>query len=144
GQALTALSDEIKQFLAGDTGGEELAEARGELAKAAADLEAIVGTMLTDLAATEKDVKSIYKVGLNTTRVLMASGDVVIGYLLLKGAAVAAGKLAGASAKDKPFYTGKIAAAKFFAHHVLPGVGLERGLAESVDQSLMELDEAAF
>ncbi|MEV6563416.1 acyl-CoA dehydrogenase [Streptomyces kronopolitis] len=144
GQALTALSDEIKQFLAGDTGGEELAEARGELAKAAADLEAIVGTMLTDLAATEKDVKSIYKVGLNTTRVLMASGDVVIGYLLLKGAAVATGKLEGASAKDKPFYTGKIAAAKFFAHHVLPGVGIERGLAESVDQSLMELDEAAF
>lgn len=144
GQALTTLSEEIKQFLAGDTGGEELAEARGELAKAAADLEAIVGTMLTDLAATEKDVKSIYKVGLNTTRVLMASGDVVIGYLLLKGAAVAAGKLAGASAKDKPFYTGKIAAAKFFAHNVLPGVGIQRGLAESVDQSLMELDEAAF
>ncbi|MFI9258975.1 acyl-CoA dehydrogenase [Streptomyces sioyaensis] len=144
GQALTALSEEIKQFLADNTGGEELAEARGELAKAAADLEAIVGTMLTDLAATEKDVKSIYKVGLNTTRVLMASGDVVIGYLLLKGAAVAAGKLAGASAKDKPFYTGKVAAAKFFAHNILPGVGVQRGLAESVDQSLMELDEAAF
>ncbi|MFJ6788506.1 acyl-CoA dehydrogenase [Streptomyces angustmyceticus] len=144
GQALTALSDEIKKFLADNTGGEELEQARGELAKAAADLEAIVGAMLTDLAATEKDVKSIYKVGLNTTRVLMASGDVVIGYLLLKGAAVAAQKLAGASAKDKPFYTGKIAAAKFFAHNVLPGVGVQRGLAESVDQSLMELDEAAF
>ncbi|MFF7229108.1 acyl-CoA dehydrogenase C-terminal domain-containing protein [Streptomyces sioyaensis] len=149
GQALTALSEEIKQFLADNTGGEELAEARGELAKAAADLEAIVGTMLTDLAATEKDVKSIYKVGLNTTRVLMASGDVVIGYLLLKGAAVAAEKLAGASAKavspkDVPFYTGKVAAAKFFAHNILPGVGVQRGLAESVDQSLMELDEAAF
>ncbi|MGW7024607.1 acyl-CoA dehydrogenase [Streptomyces decoyicus] len=144
GQALTALSDEIKKFLADNTGGEELEQARGELAKAAADLEAIVGAMLTDLAATEKDVKSIYKVGLNTTRVLMASGDVVIGYLLLKGASVAAEKLAGASAKDKPFYTGKIAAAKFFAHNVLPGVGVQRGLAESVDQSLMELDEAAF
>ncbi|MEW1749213.1 acyl-CoA dehydrogenase [Streptomyces angustmyceticus] len=144
GQALTALSDEIKKFLADNIGGEELEQARGELAKAAADLEAIVGAMLTDLAATEKDVKSIYKVGLNTTRVLLASGDVVIGYLLLKGAAVAAEKLAGASAKDKPFYTGKIAAAKFFAHNVLPGVGVQRGLAESVDQSLMELDEAAF
>ncbi|PBC83568.1 Acyl-CoA dehydrogenase [Streptomyces sp. 2224.1] len=144
GQALTALSDEIKKFLADNIGGEELEQARGELAKAAADLEAIVGAMLTDLAATEKDVKSIYKVGLNTTRVLMASGDVVIGYLLLKGAAVAAEKLAGASAKDKAFYTGKIAAAKFFAHNVLPGVGVQRGLAETVDQSLMELDEAAF
>ncbi|MBL1091208.1 MULTISPECIES: acyl-CoA dehydrogenase [Streptomyces] len=144
GQALTVLSEEIKKFLADNTGGEELAQARGELAKAAADLEAIVGAMLTDLAATEQDVKSIYKVGLNTTRLLMASGDVVVGYLLLKGAAVAAEKLAGASAKDVPFYTGKIAAAKFFAHNILPGVSVQRSLAESVDQSLMELDEAAF
>ncbi|MBZ4317933.1 acyl-CoA dehydrogenase [Streptomyces huiliensis] len=144
GQALTTLSEEIKKFLAEAAGGEELAAARDSLAKAAGELEAIVGTMLTDLAATEKDVKSIYKVGLNTTRLLMASGDVVVGYLLLRGAAVAAEKLPAASAKDKAFYTGKIAAAKFFAANVLPGVSVERTLAESVDQSLMELDEAAF
>ncbi|MGP3924500.1 acyl-CoA dehydrogenase [Streptomyces sp. 8N616] len=144
GQALTTLSEEIKKFLADATGGEDLAGARDELAKAAVDLEAIVGAMLTDLAATEKDVKSIYKVGLNTTRLLQASGDVVIGYLLLKGAAIAGEKLTSASAKDKAFYEGKIAAAKFFAHNVLPGVSVQRGLAETIDQSLMELDEAAF
>ncbi|MEU6113967.1 acyl-CoA dehydrogenase [Streptomyces sp. NPDC047117] len=144
GAALTTLSETIKKFLAEAVGGEELEGARGELAKAAGDLEAIVGAMLTDLAATEKDVKSIYKVGLNTTRLLLASGDVVIGYLLLKGAAVAQEKLATASSKDKAFYQGKIAAAKFFAHNVLPNVTVQRGLAESVDQSLMELDEAAF
>lgn len=108
------------------------------------DLEAIVGTMITDLTATGEDVKNIYKVGLNTTRLLMASGDVVVGYLLLKGAAVAAEKLRDASAKDVAFYQGKIAAAKFFAANVLPGVSTERALAESVDNSLMELDEAAF
>ncbi|WP_171164522.1 acyl-CoA dehydrogenase [Streptomyces sp. I05A-00742] len=144
GQALTLLSEEIKKFLAEAAGGEDLAPARDRLAKAAGELEAIVGTMLTDLAATEKDVKSIYKVGLNTTRLLMASGDVVVGYLLLRGAAVAAEKLPAASAKDKAFYEGKIAAAKFFAANVLPAVSVERKLAESVDQSLMELDEAAF
>ncbi|WP_431043361.1 acyl-CoA dehydrogenase [Streptomyces sp. P1-3] len=144
GQALTALSEEIKKFLAEATGGERLAAARDQLAKAAVDLEAIVGAMLTDLAATEKDVKSIYKVGLNTTRLLLASGDVVVAYLLLKGAAVATEKLADASAKDKAFYTGKIAAAEFFAREILPGVSAQRALAESVDQSLMELDEAAF
>ncbi|MEV4868783.1 acyl-CoA dehydrogenase [Streptomyces syringium] len=144
GQALTTLSEEIKKFLAEAAGGEDLAAARDQLAKAAVDLEGIVGAMLTDLAATEKDVKSIYKVGLNSTRLLMASGDVVIGYLLLKGAAVAAEKLGSASSKDKAFYEGKIAAAKFFAHNILPGVSVERSLAESVDNSLMELDEAAF
>lgn len=144
GQALTVLSEEIKKFLAEAAGGEELAPARDRLAQAAVDLEGIVGAMLTDLSATEKDVSSIYKVGLNATRLLLASGDVVLGYLLLRGAAVATEKLGGAAAKDVPFYEGKIAAAKFFAHEVLPGVSVQRALAESVTQELMELDEAAF
>ncbi len=144
GQALTSLAEEIKKFLAEAVGGEQLAAARDELARAAVDLEAIVGVMLADLAATEKDVKSIYKVGLNTTRLLHASGDVVIGYLLLRGAAVAAEKLPAAAPKDVAFYQGKIAAAVFFAQNVLPGVGVQRSLAENTDQSLMELDEAAF
>jgi alkylation response protein AidB-like acyl-CoA dehydrogenase len=144
GAALNSLAEDIKKFLAIGTGGEELATAREHLAKAAVELEAIVGLMLTDLAATEQDVKNIYKVGLNTTRLLLASGDVVVGYLLLKGAAVAAEKLGTASAKDKAFYTGKITAAKFFAANVLPGVTLARKVAEGVDLDLMELDEAAF
>ncbi|MFZ4298519.1 acyl-CoA dehydrogenase [Streptomyces cinereoruber] len=145
GAALNTLSEEIKKFLAVGSGGEELAGARDALAKAAVDLEAIVGRMITDLTATGEDVKNIYKVGLNTTRLLLASGDVVVGYLLLKSAAVAAEKLeAGASGKDVAFYQGKIAAAKFFAANVLPGVSAERALAESVDGSLMDLDEAAF
>ncbi|GAA2291687.1 acyl-CoA dehydrogenase [Streptomyces violaceusniger] len=144
GQALTAVSEEIKKFLAEAAGGEDLEAARDQLAQAAVDLEAIVGAMLTDLAATEQDVSSIYKVGLNSTRLLLASGDVIIGYLLLKGAAVAAEKLSTASAKDRSFYEGKIAVAKFFAHEVLPGVSVQRSLAESVDKGLMDLDEAAF
>ncbi|WP_329038968.1 acyl-CoA dehydrogenase [Streptomyces sp. NBC_00178] len=144
GASLNALSEEIKKFLAGAQGDEELSGSLDHLAKAAVDLEAIVGTMITDLTATGEDVKNIYKVGLNTTRLLMASGDVVVGYLLLKGAAVASEKLRNASPKDAAFYQGKIAAAKFFAANVLPGVSAERALAESVDNSLMELDEAAF
>ncbi|WP_267241729.1 acyl-CoA dehydrogenase [Streptomyces sp. PR69] len=144
GQALNALSEEIKKFLAVGTGGEELAPARDALAKAAVDLEAMVGAMTNDLIATGDDVKNIYKVGLNTTRLLMASGDVVVAYLLLRGAAVAAEKLQTASAKDKAFYEGKIAAAKFFAANVLPHVSVERALAEGVDSALMDLDEAAF
>ncbi|GLF96626.1 acyl-CoA dehydrogenase [Streptomyces yaizuensis] len=144
GQALNSLSEEIRKFLAVGTGGDELAGARDALAKAAVDLEAIVGTMTTDLIATGEDVRNIYKVGLNTTRLLMASGDVVTGYLLLRGAAVAAEKLPTASGRDVAFYQGKIAAAKFFAANVLPGVSVERTLAEGTDLALMDLDEAAF
>ncbi|MGX4691063.1 acyl-CoA dehydrogenase [Streptomyces sp. JNUCC 63] len=144
GAALNSLAEDIKKFLALGTGGEELAGAREHLAKAAVELEAIVGLMLTDLAATEQDVKNIYKVGFNTTRLLLASGDVVVGYLLLKGAAIAAEKLPTASSKDRAFYQGKIAAAKFFAANVLPGVTLTRKVSQNVDLDLMELDEAAF
>ncbi|MEU9855251.1 acyl-CoA dehydrogenase, partial [Streptomyces sp. NPDC047974] len=145
GASLNALSEEIKKFLAVGTGGEELAGARDALTKAAVDLEGIVKKMLDDLMATGEDVRNIYKVGLNTTRLLMVSGDVVVGYLLLKGAAVAAEKLAaGATGKDVAFYQGKIAAAKFFAANVLPGVSAERRLADGVDGGLMDLDEAAF
>jgi alkylation response protein AidB-like acyl-CoA dehydrogenase len=144
GQALTALSEEIKTFLAEAAGGEELAAAREQLARAAADLEAIVGVMLTDLAATQQDVRSIYKVGLNTTRLLLASGDVVVGYLLLRGAAVAAEKLATASGRDKAFYAGKVAAARFFAANVLPGLATARAVAEGVDLDVMDVPEDAF
>ncbi|MFY1678005.1 MULTISPECIES: acyl-CoA dehydrogenase [unclassified Streptomyces] len=144
GSALNSLAGDIKEFLALGTGGEELAEAREQLARAATELESLVGLMLTDLAATEQDAKNIYKVGLNTTRLLMASGDVIVGYLLLKGAAVAVEKLPTAAGKDQAFYTGKIAAARFFATTVLPGVALAREMAEGVALDLMELDEAAF
>ncbi|RMI38974.1 acyl-CoA dehydrogenase [Streptomyces triticirhizae] len=144
GQALSGLAEEIKKFLAEAPGGEELADAREQLGRAAGELEAMVGVLLTDLAATEKDVRSLYKVGLNSTQLLLSSGDVVVGYLLLRGAAVAAAKLPDAAARDRAFYQGKIAAARHFAGTVLPSVAVARAVAESTDLSLMDLDEAAF
>ncbi len=110
----------------------------------------MVGTMINDLMSADAsaeggDLRNIYKVGLNTSRLLMALGDVVCGWLLLKGAEVALGKLAGeVSEKDRQFYTGKVAAAQFFAQNNLPKLTSERLLSENVDLSLMDLDEAAF
>src|SRR5690606_13361823 len=144
GAALNSLAEDIKKFLAIGTGGAELADAREHLGKAAVELEAIVGLMLNDLATTQQDVKHIHKARLNCTRLLLPSGDVLRGSRVLKGAAVAQEKLETATAKDKAFYTGKIAAAKFFASNVLPGVTAARKVAETVDLDLMELDEAAF
>jgi alkylation response protein AidB-like acyl-CoA dehydrogenase len=147
GQALTTLSEEIKKFLGAESGGEQIAAERALLAQAAVDLEAIAGRMLGDLAATEQDVANIYKVGQNSTRFLLASGDVVVGYLLLRQAAVALERLNSGkplSAKDTAFYTGKVAAAKFFARNVLPLLASQRAIAESVDNELMEVPEEAF
>ena len=101
--------------------------------------------MSADPTAEGGDLRNIYKVGLNTTRLLMALGDVVCAWLLLRQAEVALDKLAGEiSASDKAFYEGKVAAAQFFAHTNLPRLSSERVIAEAVDLSLMDLDEDAF
>ncbi|MEW1909847.1 acyl-CoA dehydrogenase [Kitasatospora sp. NPDC085895] len=145
GQALTAVSEQIQKFIATGEGGDALAAEREALGKAAGDLEAIVGKMLADLTAVQQDVANMYKVGLNATRLLLVSGDVVIGWLLLRQAAVALAKLeAGASEKDVPFYRGKVAAARFFARNVLPTTAPQRLIAEAVDNEIMELAEEAF
>ena len=72
-------------------------------------------------------------------------GDLVIGYLLIRPADVAITALdAGASAKDTPFYEGKIAVARFFAKSVLPELTARRAIVETADNGIMDLDVAAF
>jgi hypothetical protein len=64
--------------------------------------------------------------------------------LLLRQAEIAQAKLADANARDKSYYEGKIAAAKFFAATYLPPIAAQRIVAETTDNSIMELSEAAF
>jgi hypothetical protein len=150
GQALGVIASEIAGFLESEAGNGRLKEERALLATGLEDAQALVGLMIKDLTASnpraeEGDLANIYKVGLNTTRLLMALGDVVCGYLLLRQASVALNALAGdVSAKDQAFYEGKVAAAQFFARTVLPKVTAERAIAEGTDLMPMDLDEAAF
>jgi len=67
-----------------------------------------------------------------------------VAWLLLRGAEVALAKLDAGAGSDQAFYEGKVAAASFFARNVLPRLTAERAIAESIDDSIMELDEAAF
>ena len=48
------------------------------------------------------------------------------------------------SDKDRDFYTGKVAAAQFFARQVLPRLAAERAMAEATDNELMDVPESAF
>ncbi|GAB3652111.1 acyl-CoA dehydrogenase [Nocardioides korecus] len=148
--ALGHLAGEIEAFLASEAGNGRLKVERGLLAKGLEDANALVGHMINTLMSADEsaeggDIRNIYKVGLNTSRLLMVLGDVVCAWLLLKGADVALQKLGGeVSAKDKAFYEGKVAAAQFFAHHNLPKITAELAIAEATDLSLMDLDEASF
>ena len=81
----------------------------------------------------------------NTTRLLLACGDLVTGWLLLRQADVALAALdAGATGRDRAFYEGKVAAATFFARQTLPLLAAQRAVAEGVDNEIMELPEDAF
>ncbi len=144
GKALGHLAGEIQKFIDSEAGNGRLKNERELLATALADANAIVGHMINELMSSQEEVRNIYKVGLNTTRLLMVLGDVVCAWLLLRQAEVALEKLGGDPGKDRAFYEGKIAAAQFFAQNNLPRLTAERAIAESIDLSLMDLDEDAF
>ena len=144
GRALALLAAQVQEFSKGDSGNGTLAAERELLGRALDDVQGIVGHCVTELMAAAEDARHIDKVGLNTTRLLMALGDLVVGWLLLRQAVVAIGKLPAANDRDQSFYRGKIAAAKWFAANVFPKLSAERAIAEATDLMLMELDEAAF
>jgi hypothetical protein len=88
---------------------------------------------------------SLYKVGQNTSRLLLAVGDLVTAWLLVRQSEVALAALAGGvTERDRHFYEGKLAATRFFTAQVLPRLAAERAVVENTDNALMEVDEAAF
>jgi alkylation response protein AidB-like acyl-CoA dehydrogenase len=146
GQALGGLLTRIREFAAAEGGNGRLKTERAALAEAAGQVEAMVTAMTGFLMAAAGQPAEVYKVGLNTTRLLMALGDLVIGWLLASQAEIAQRRLdeLDAGHPDRDFYTGKLAAARFFATTVLPRLATERTLTEETTLDLMDLPEGAF
>ncbi|GAA3607930.1 acyl-CoA dehydrogenase [Kineosporia mesophila] len=150
GRALGEIAEQITEFAKADSGDGRLAVQREVLGQACEHLLGMVAhlvkeTQSADTRVPGTDVRNIYKVGLNTTRLLLSAGDLLVGWLLLRQADIATTALEGpVSTADRSFYQGKIAAASFFAAQVLPRLEVERRILEATDNSLMELDESAF
>ena len=150
GRALADLSAQITQWLGAESGNGQLKEERALLQQALDDVGAIVAIMINDLGRSMPGVansnpRNVYKVGLNTTRLLMALGDVICAWLLLRGAEVALDRLnADLTPAEKSFYEGKVGSGRWFARTVLPKLAAELAIAEGVDLAIMDLDEAAF
>ena len=126
-------------------GGEGFEREKALLAAALADVKSMSETLTGYMFSSQEDPKNIYKVGLGSVPFLMAFGDLMIGWLLLKHAVIAAAALeSGVSDIDKPFYEGKVAAAEFFARNMLPQLSGVRTRIEGIDNGVMDLDEAAF
>ena len=114
------------------------------LSAAVADVEAVVASMSGYALASLEQPAEVYKAGLNSTRLLMALGDLLIGWLLARQAEVALRALDEGPGRDEAFYQGKVVTARFFAETVLPRLAVERQIAERTTLDLMELPEEAF
>jgi len=140
GRAIGLLGKEIAVFAAS---GGALAEEKAALAKTLEDLNAMIGALVGFAMESQEDVEKIYKAGLNTSRLLMSVGEVIIAWLLLRQAEIAVAKSANPS-RDADFYAGKIASAKFFIRTVLPHISSELKIVLSETGELMEIPESAF
>lgn len=150
GAAFGHLVREISSFADDPAATTDLAIERDLLLTATGSVQAMVEAMTADLLRSNPNVaggdeKNVYKVGLNATRLLYALGDILVGWLLLRSAAIALRELdADITSADTSFYEGKVAAARFFARNVLPLVEAQSRIACAVDDSVMSLDESAF
>ena len=144
-KAVFHLAAQITETVKGDEGSGQLSAERELLGKALEDVQAMIGAMGQWAMASQQEVTELYRVGLNTTRLLMSTGDLVIGWLLIRQAEVALAALAaGPSDRDRAFYEGKVATARWFAANRLPLLAGERAVAEATSMEIMELAEEAF
>jgi alkylation response protein AidB-like acyl-CoA dehydrogenase len=140
GRTLGLLGKEIQKFA--ESGGVHQEEKQA-LVKALGDLNGIVAVLVGHAMESQSEPEKIYQVGLNTSRCLMAVGDIITAWLLLRQADIAAEKLPNAG-KDADFYTGKIASAKFFVQNYLPHITADRKIVEATNGAIMEIPVNAF
>jgi len=145
GVALQHLVSQIEAFIESADARPELADARSQLTTALDDLQAWVNTMTGYLVESQQSARELYRVGLESVRFLLAVGDLLIGWLLLRHAEIALAALdRDPTVADRAFYSGKVAAANFFVKNVLPRLTADRGIAANVDLAVMDLREEAF
>jgi alkylation response protein AidB-like acyl-CoA dehydrogenase len=145
GVALQHLVTQIEAFVESDDARSELADARQRLTTALDDLQAWVNTMTGYLVDSQQSARELYRVGLESVPFLLAVGDLLIGWLLLRQAEIALAALdRDPSPADRLFYNGKVAAANFFVKNMLPRLTADRGIAANVDLAVMDLREEAF
>jgi alkylation response protein AidB-like acyl-CoA dehydrogenase len=146
GAAMKSLLADISATARADDGLESLKSERAALADGVTQIEGILTAMTEFALGSLKEPEEIYKAGLNTNRLLMGLGDLIIGWLLVRQAEVAQRALDAGSASeaDREFYEGKVASARFFAATVLPKLEAERRIAQDTTLDLMRLPEGAF
>ena len=153
GEALGYLSNQVLATIKGGGSDDTLTVERELLATALTDFGSMVDFLVGKASAADPraggDASSAYAVGQHSTRLLLAAGDLLVGWLLIRQADVAQAALAGESAAglstaDRDFYVGKVAGARFFAREVLPRLSSDAVIIKTGEGGLMDVPETAF
>ncbi|SDY45172.1 Acyl-CoA dehydrogenase N terminal [Modestobacter sp. DSM 44400] len=128
---------EVRRLAEGPLAGTgRLKEERTLLATALSDVQAMLAVMFGHAMAAQEDSANLYKVAQNTSRPLLATGDLVTGWLLVRQSEVALTALAGeASEPDRHYYEGKLVATRFFCTQVLPRLTSDRSIVANTDNA---------
>lgn len=142
GAGFTAFVREIEGFVQANAGHHGIAGEVKALAEAVGALQRAAGLLMDFFGNGNVD-----QVMLVSNAFLEMMAEVAIAHLLLE-AAVIADRLRSenedATSDDLAFYGGKVAAAKYFANYVLPGVHGKLAAMQSADRSVLDMPDGGF
>jgi alkylation response protein AidB-like acyl-CoA dehydrogenase len=145
GRAFSRLTAQIADFASAEPGSTPLARERRSLARALASVEAIVEQLRAWADDPLPGARGVHRAGLNATLLLFALGDLLVGWLLCRQAEIALVRLAGdLTPADRAFYTGKVAAARFFCATVLPRLSSDLMVVEGTTPDVMDVPVASL
>jgi hypothetical protein len=116
-----------------------------EVKALAAAQEGLMASAMALLGWSQEPTKAAL-IPLSANRFLQMMSEVAVGWLLLEAAVIAARTVQplGASDPERAFYEGKLAAARWYARNVLPGVEHQARLMALEDASPMEVPDGGF
>ena len=141
GRAPGELLARVRSFVEAQAGDAALAASVAELGRAASSVEPAIAGLLKAGQAGDLALPPLF-----ANRMLEMMAELVVGLLLLEGAAIARAKLATLPAdhRDVAFYQGKVHAAVYYALNVVPGVRHKAEVLATADRSALEIPDAAF
>ena len=141
GKATGQLLARVRSFATAQASDPALGRAVAELGRAAASVEPTIAMLLKAGQSGDLALPPLV-----ANRVLEMFAELVVGLLLLEGAAIARQKLASLPAehRDAAFYQGKVHAAVYYALNVVPGVRHKAEVVASADRSALDIPDAAF
>jgi alkylation response protein AidB-like acyl-CoA dehydrogenase len=141
GTNLQAFAGDIGKFVAAHVEHPELGPEVKRLGKAQEALTSSAMKLLMWFQSGQLDM-----VPLVANRFLEMMSELAVSWLLLDGAVIAheKAKTVAAGHPDAAFYAGKIAAAKYYARNLLPGVEEKARQLDAEDRTALEIADAAF